>query len=165
MVAFYYLLDTARINAQTIWSLNHGLNPRKTNSYEFGMKVAKALFMPMIMTRPVVGLSSKIRSLCHIVTGNARFLGSLPDIVGQSDSFGSAVSSNKTRCRQCLAEIHGKPGHKCKKTNCPELNRRVKSVPQTFAEITLYSCAIHACKHTSEYFTKITTTAHCMFCM
>ena len=147
MVAFYYLLDTARINAQTIWSLNNGLNPRKTNSYEFGMKVAKALFMPMIMTHPVVGLSSKIRSLCHIVTGDARFLGSSPDIVGQSDSFDSAVSSNKTRCRQCLAEIHGKPGHKCKKNQLPRIKSTCQKCSSNFCRDHLVQLC-HSCLQT-----------------
>ena len=75
MVGFYYLHVTARINTHTVWSLNNDLNPRKTNTYEFGMKVAKSLFLPMIMERPLVGLNSKILSLYHAVS-DARLLAS-----------------------------------------------------------------------------------------
>ena len=55
-------------HCKRVWSLNSGLNKRKTSSYEFGMMLAKSLFMLMSITRPLVGLSSKIRSLCHTVT-------------------------------------------------------------------------------------------------
>ena len=60
---------TPTVYCKRVWSLNSGLNTRKRSNYEFGMMLAKSLFMIMIITRPLVGLSSKIRSLCHTVTG------------------------------------------------------------------------------------------------
>ena len=41
MVGFSYLLDTAWINVQTIWSLNNGLDPRRANSFNFGINVLR----------------------------------------------------------------------------------------------------------------------------
>ena len=118
MVGFYYLLDTARINAQTIWSLNNNIDPRKSDSYEFGMRVARSLIIPSILARPLIGLSSTIRSLCYTVTGNARFM--TPSERIDSDELVSASSETASRCHQCLTDIKGTPGYTDKKAKCPK---------------------------------------------
>ena len=62
---FAYLLDTARVNAQTIWSLNQKpktkKDPRQTNSFEFGIKLARALVLPHVERRPLNGLQIPIQ--------------------------------------------------------------------------------------------------------
>ena len=133
MVGFYYLLDTARINAQTVWSLNNGLNPRTSKSYEFGMMIAKSLILPMVMTRSLNGLSGKIRSLCYAVTGNARFLTGSED--SKSDEFISALSPSATRCRQCLADIRGKPGYSASRDKFPKIKSRCQK------------CSVNLCRN------------------
>lgn len=40
LAAFSYLLDTARVNSQTLWSLNNAHNPIKTNSFNFAYDLA-----------------------------------------------------------------------------------------------------------------------------
>ena len=44
MSAFSYILDTMRVNAQTIYSLNNNIQPRKLNLFEFGFQPVKELF-------------------------------------------------------------------------------------------------------------------------
>ena len=60
-VALAYILDTIRVNSQTIWSLATNQDPRKTNSYIFGILLARALLMPLIENRPIVGLQGAIQ--------------------------------------------------------------------------------------------------------
>ena len=122
MVGFSYLLDTARINAQTIWSLNNGIDPRQSNSYNFGINVAKALIMPMIVARPMDGINERIRSICYAVTGNDRFLASSNNI--PSENLSSSQSTKATRCRQCLADIVGKPEYKTNYKKVPQIKSR-----------------------------------------
>ena len=110
MVGFSYLLDTARINAQTIWSLNNGLDPRRANSCNFGINVAKALIMPMIVTRPMDGINERVKSICYAVTGNDRFLASSHNI--PSENLSSSLSMKARRYRQCLTDIVGKSAYR-----------------------------------------------------
>ena len=39
MVAFYFILDTSRVNAQTILALKEKKNPRKINLFEIGFEL------------------------------------------------------------------------------------------------------------------------------
>ena len=43
--AFAYILDTARVNSQTIYSLQNRNNPRKVVSATFGWNLVKALYI------------------------------------------------------------------------------------------------------------------------
>ena len=131
MVGFYYLIDTARINAQTVWSFNNGVDPRKSSSYEFGMRVAKSLITPMIVTRPLEGLSSKVRSLCYAVTGNSRFMVPSENI---QNGFVSAISTTAAKCRQCLEEIKG-PGYVKKKDKIYKIKSRCQK------------CSVNLCRN------------------
>ena len=60
---FTYILDTARVNAQTVWSLNQTpkKDPRKTDSFDFGIKLARALVLPQIERRSLNGLPIPIQ--------------------------------------------------------------------------------------------------------
>ena len=62
-VLFTYILDTARVNAQTVWSLNQTpkKDPRKTDSFDFGIKLARALVLPQIERRSLNGLPIPIQ--------------------------------------------------------------------------------------------------------
>ena len=57
-VIFSYILDTPRVNAQTISALNRGWEPKSSKSYEFGLYLAKSLVMPLIERRPWTGLQA-----------------------------------------------------------------------------------------------------------
>ena len=51
MCAFSFLLDTARVNAQTVRSLNNGLSPRLSKSFQLIYHMAKDMIMPLIYRR------------------------------------------------------------------------------------------------------------------
>ena len=78
-IAFYYLLDIIRINCQTLWSLNHQKNPRKTDSRTFGLDLARALFIPAIRNRSLHGLSTRTLTNCYLETEDRKFLRSTAD--------------------------------------------------------------------------------------
>ena len=46
MVAYYFVLDTARVNASTMLSLKSNTNPRNINSFEIGFDLAMSLVLP-----------------------------------------------------------------------------------------------------------------------
>ena len=45
------MLDVIRINCQSIHSLNHLLDPRKVDSFDFGWKLAMELVLPQMQAR------------------------------------------------------------------------------------------------------------------
>ena len=59
-VAFYYMLDTARVNAQTILALRQGKNPRQTNSFEVAFDLVLSLVRDEIVRRPRKNLPKMI---------------------------------------------------------------------------------------------------------
>ena len=56
MTAFAYIFDICRVNAATILALNRGSDPRKINSYGFGME-----FQPHAQRHSLTGLQTSIR--------------------------------------------------------------------------------------------------------
>ena len=51
--AFCWILDVARVNAQTILGLNLGKDPRKMDSFQFGWDLALSLVLPHLQRRRV----------------------------------------------------------------------------------------------------------------
>ena len=51
MAAFAYILDTVRVNSQTMKAINSQTDPRKSNSFLFGWELVLALVTPHIITR------------------------------------------------------------------------------------------------------------------
>lgn len=67
MVAFFFLLDTCRVNSGTVYFLNKKKDPRKGNSFDFGWKLGMQLILPLIRSRPINGLSSLIQQKIKLV--------------------------------------------------------------------------------------------------
>ena len=61
MSAFSYIQDRARVNAQTLWSLNNGQDLKKYSSFTFGMNLAVQLIKPNIIRRPTTHLIETVR--------------------------------------------------------------------------------------------------------
>ena len=55
MIVLYYMLDTARANAKTIWCIKNGIDHHELKSYNFGWDLAKTLTMPRAIRRDVNG--------------------------------------------------------------------------------------------------------------
>ena len=101
MAAFFYILDTTRINAATMISLKTKKNPRKQNSFDNGFELAKSLVVPQIMRRPKIGLSkTTLLKMSLIVDENPRV------VVNNVPSLPKA-GEQRRYCRQCLNDISG----------------------------------------------------------
>ena len=46
-----FMIDTSLTNAQTVWSLKKGVDPRKSDSYQFRKTVASGLVLPFMRER------------------------------------------------------------------------------------------------------------------
>ena len=58
-VAHSYLLDTARVNATTLYMLATG---KKEETFMIGWDLVKAMVVPQMKTRPLVGVSTSLVS-------------------------------------------------------------------------------------------------------
>ena len=95
MVAFYYLLDTIRVNSCTLYALNNKQDPKRTNAFDFGYALAEQLIMPSIARRNKNGLNSNVLRKIQIVCPTVF----VPPILGQPKEAG--------RCKMCLQSITG----------------------------------------------------------
>ena len=59
MVAFYFMLDTARVNSQTILALKEKKDARNTNSFEIGFGLVMSLVRPELERRSTKGLQEE----------------------------------------------------------------------------------------------------------
>ena len=98
-VAFAYILDTARVNASTVFSLSFDLTTSDLDSYELLWDLAESLVLPLAQIRRSNGLSVKTRMTLSLLLGS----GCLP--AGGSEEDASAASATaagrKLRCHLC----------------------------------------------------------------
>lgn len=66
LVGFYYLVETACINATTMWALENVNDSKKLKSFELD----KSLVMLNIRRRPLTGLSKNIKMKISLVLGD-----------------------------------------------------------------------------------------------
>ena len=60
MTMFYYILDTIRVNSQTIFTLLKGETPGKTQSIDVGFQLVMSLTRPHMERRPLQGLQTSV---------------------------------------------------------------------------------------------------------
>ena len=127
---FSYVLDTSRINASTVWSMNNNENPRKIDSIGFGWELVKSLVVPYVNQRSVNGLSRSIQNKMSLV------------VVGkQVDRHEGKDLSNKIppkipkrqRCRLCMNELRGQ-GHKETKKNMDKHSSQCQKCAEVMCE-------------------------------
>ena len=46
IVSLAYLLNTVHVNVCSVYAINNGLDPKKHNSFDFGLQLAKSLVTP-----------------------------------------------------------------------------------------------------------------------
>ena len=63
---FCYMLDTSRINVQTLHSVKQGYDPRKVDSFDFGWNLVSALTLPQLQRRKTAGLQKAVTSKIFI---------------------------------------------------------------------------------------------------
>ena len=92
--AFCYVLDTARVNSQTLHAHLTRQEPRKTNSFDFGMSLVKDLVLPLILRRDTTYLSKEIiGKMCSVIGRQPR----IPEVVIPIEP------GSRKRCRLCIA--------------------------------------------------------------
>ena len=69
MIVLYYMLDTAPVNAKTIWCIKNGIDHHKLKSYNFGWDLAKTLTMPHSIRRDVNGLGLMVQLKRNLFLG------------------------------------------------------------------------------------------------
>ena len=110
VAAFVYILDTARVNSGTIYALKKGSDPRKLNSFQFGLDIAISLVIPQILRRRKVGLQK------NIINKILRYMKSVEkvenddtehvdEVAGGGINNFPSVSESAKRCAPCLYEI------------------------------------------------------------
>ena len=69
IIAFYYILDTVRVNAKTVWCLSQNQEPQKCNTHQFAWKLASALVKPFMEQSDLNGLSKSIVASINNILG------------------------------------------------------------------------------------------------
>jgi len=110
-VVFFYLLDTVRVNANTVHALADNQVPTKSNAFQFGMKLAESLVMPYIQGRSRIGLQRSILTKIKTLTGEGEEGDQLQD---------GPIKGQRKRCSTCIEEIAGKDQKK-KKDKLPKM--------------------------------------------
>ena len=112
MVSFYFLLDTCRVNASTIYAMNNGQNPRNVDSFDFGWDLVEALTMPFIRQRQIHGLSVPVQRKISTALGDPAPPRRKPEL--EHEQIGE-----RRRCRLWIEESYGE-GHKRLKQKMPK---------------------------------------------
>jgi hypothetical protein len=134
---FSYILDTARVNAQTVHSHLNNKNPRETNSFEFALELARNLCIPHIKERNnhVINLNKKVKSKIIAIVGEAtpaeEVIQQAPSnkkrrcyICYESGAHHNMLNPTSRSCRKCLqycCRKHSKTCNYC--DHCYEDNR------------------------------------------
>jgi hypothetical protein len=110
--AFKYILDTARVNAQTVWSLTNKFDPLKTNSFDFGIALAESLIMPHIAQRNTTHFSAALKMKIKCVLGttatadnNAATADNNAATEENVTATFSKRSESRKRCYMCISDI------------------------------------------------------------
>ena len=108
-VAHSYLLDTARVNATTLYMLATG---KKEETFMIGWDLVKAMVVPHMKTRPLVGLHESLVSKINNFLQEVETPAPMPSTSGASGRFSS--QGPKRRCNICISTSKG-PGYKAAK--------------------------------------------------
>lgn len=103
IVAFSFILDTARVNTQTVHAIQNDIPVKSVNSFDFGWKLAESLVLPQIQRRSRVGLTKPILLKMDIMA---------PPRPAAAER--APEVNRRKRCSQCLSNILG-PDQKKKK--------------------------------------------------
>ena len=103
MVNFFYILDTIRCNAITLYALKHIKNPRKVDSSDIAWELVMNLVRPQIEAIPRVALHSSLLSNMSFILGKEVEPTPTPT---NTDMLPQHGQTNQ-RCEICLFEISG----------------------------------------------------------
>ena len=114
MIVLYYMLDSARVNAKTIWCIKNRI---KIN---FGWDLAKTLTMPHVIRRDVNGLGLMVELKRKLFLGTAFVL---PEPKPKIEKRFECTAKKKKKCAIHLANCRTKQ----EKDNCPRSTEECQS--------------------------------------
>ena len=97
------MLDTGRVNGQTIYALNIGIDPRKCKSFEFGIGLARGLVLPLIESRPLTGLKIFIQRKMSFMLKKP--IGKIPG--GETGSLATAAGVSGAAIAGAASNLQG----------------------------------------------------------
>ena len=117
MNAFCFILDAARCNSQSIYCKVMEKDVRQSNSYKFGMDLAKALIIPHIERREkdLSGLQNSTQHKMSLVLGRELRTAKKREAPIQIDQFESFVDkTERKRCYMCINALPSEGYQKAK---------------------------------------------------
>ena len=101
--AFAFILDTARVNSQTIYSLKNNNDPRKVSSVSYGWNLVKALCNPQIEKRKAqtCGLASDTIVKINFMLQQERVQEAVSEVQQPHEN------RKKRRCHECVKLVYG----------------------------------------------------------
>ena len=133
IAVFSYLMDTTRVNIQTLTSLNKNIHPKKVNSFNFGEKLAMDLISPHLYERDLTGVPRTILLKMHLATGNDDFLRhfagvSFPQASAEILPYQGELATKGKRCGPCMREVYT--------SNCRDKRKKINNLnkPNTKCE-------------------------------
>lgn len=103
MAAFAYVLDTARVNSQTMYAINTKCDPRSVDSFNFGWDLVLELTTPHIRSRNLSGLQKEVVKKINLYTENDEGTA----VCANDNPIIFPSTSNKKRCVYCVDAIKG----------------------------------------------------------
>ena len=98
IIAFCYILDPVRVNAETVWCLSQNREPQKCNTHQFAWKLASALVKPFMEQRDLNGLSKSIVANINNILGRKEEPQTIINLQRNFDEIGP----NRVRCFYCV---------------------------------------------------------------
>ena len=141
---FAYILDICRVNPATVLAINRGSDPRKINSYDFGMALGLRLTRPHVQQRSLTGLQTSIRYKIDLLLNDGVFSSRQQDASSSNNTQYPQKSENRKRCRSCISEISDPGQKKKKKRHDKNKKNSVKFVATLTVANILYKCALSA---------------------
>ena len=104
MAALAYIIDTARVNASTLYAFNTNVCPLKVDSFEFGMGIVFDLVKPFIQRRNTARLPPMVTSKISLVL---KMLGEniVNTIATINECVGPALGEKRKRCKICIGNL------------------------------------------------------------
>ena len=144
---FCYLLDTARVNCQSIYCKVKKENVRNSNSYKYAMDLAKALIKPHVERREkdLTGLHSPELHKMALVLGRDLNITKKREAPIQIDRFESFVDkADAKRCYMCVNALPSGTGYKKLQSNMTRVQTQCGTCGKAVCKKHMINCC-HPC--------------------
>ena len=142
MTVFSYILDTARINSQSLFFIKEGKDPRLSKgSFEIGWQLAVELVKPYIKTRKANNITLQKNTIqkMNLILNEKK-----EPIENDNLVLYPSIGETRKRCTNCIDNIKGK-GFRQKVKNVTKIKTQCqkcsKSICNEHSIVSCFSCA------------------------